>query len=526
MDVALDGAPSPGLPHDWQARLEGHVAACPRCRRQWDLLRAADAALRAPQPVPAPVDLLPEFRRRLAGPERPAPARGWLHWLWPVGGLAAAGAAAALAFAVMPRTPAPHPELMARQMPAPLEPPPAAMSVPDSAGGGTAAPASVPPAAEGRSAPPAAGAAAPPLSLDALAPKGKPRADRRLNVAEAPPAAPAVVPGGPAPLRDEARLDNSGRSTGKPADTQAFYAKGGPARQSAPAQSGGGFGGIAGGQSQDALAAGIGQQQQAQGPQAQGPQAQGDQVRLGFSTPGLSGVSQQQTTELLSQVYAEAPELNVSPAVLSALQRPVEVRFEQAPVREVVRRLAEAADVPMRVDSSVAQLRVSLQEEQVPLWQALEIVALQGNFQILPEDNRLVLKLVAQRGVKKEAAAGPAPAAAPVRAPAEPAVRARSAQKPQNEPAPTRLRQAIPAPRPGVPPPPATRQARVVREELQRQPNRAVWPEAWGTLPERGFVAPDAAELAASLAEDQLRNAPAAGGGAPAPAPARPPNRR
>ncbi len=98
MDAALDGESPRGLPAGWQAQLESHMAGCAHCRAQWELLRAAEQALRVPRAAPAPEGMLGDFRRRLAH-ESPAahPTRRPWGWLWPTTSLAAAGAVAVLA---------------------------------------------------------------------------------------------------------------------------------------------------------------------------------------------------------------------------------------------------------------------------------------------------------------------------------------------------------------------------------------------------------------------------------------------
>lgn len=113
MDAVLDAGAldeqagaDQALPVRSRAEFDAHLAQCPTCSRQWNLLRTAEAALRVPRPVQAPAGLLGEFRQRVAQEAATsAPAakphredRPWLRWLWPMGSLAAATAALALVF--------------------------------------------------------------------------------------------------------------------------------------------------------------------------------------------------------------------------------------------------------------------------------------------------------------------------------------------------------------------------------------------------------------------------------------------
>jgi anti-sigma factor RsiW len=89
MHRALDGELGPGE----RARLEGHLAACPACRRAYEALRRAMAAFEAaPRLEPSPTFAAGVMRRVRRAKARQASARRFFAW-------ATAGATVALAAA-------------------------------------------------------------------------------------------------------------------------------------------------------------------------------------------------------------------------------------------------------------------------------------------------------------------------------------------------------------------------------------------------------------------------------------------
>ncbi len=602
MDRVLDDDPVGAR----MAELELHLQACSRCRSQWQALRAAEVALRMPQASPAPEGLLADFRRRLAEEENlpagpastPAPTRprrDWLRWIWPTGSIAAAGMAAALAVnfnlqsvfqepprpasslqTAIPRGQADAPVSASRGTdrrwfaagrspqisdPARTEPDPALQAGPgnkptrnwefNNPSRTKRGPASSEPTPGGPDRPRM-------TDTRRLARKPEPLYFRQKQTAPKQPVSPArreaedlgvpvdermarlsrsemalVPPTTDSPRGKTAiggRLNerNRGVSPRKPAtdsmsrldatvaesekpSLQYFYSQpSGPAEDTAPIRPDGLY--------------------------AQGPRP--NHISLGVEL------------ELEAQAVQEK-ELEVSPAVLTALQRPVEITFRNGTIQEAARQLTEAADVVLKVDPRVAQANVNFTgpAAQAPLWIVLQEVALQNQLQILPQDNQLILKPVERsqpaakaraevtgglrggfagaspaspRGstpadpmlAKKPAPATnvPPPAVAPApTGPAAPAEPARKALRPYGfgRPAPgPRAESLMKKEKKGAAPLPLQQNARFMESRaldiagapvMGTLPDRRVWPTDWGFLPERGFAIPPPEALPPSL---------------------------
>jgi hypothetical protein len=520
MDAALDHAAGIGgaaaVSPARMAALEGHLAACPACRRQWNALQTAEAVLRVPRPVAAPEGMLAELRGRLeaeAAASRTAPrvSRSMWSWLWPAGSLAAAGAAAALVMAVGVRIPE-SPQQVHERVESPVAEPDSMRAV--GAAGATA----------GMS------RAKPPIA------KAPPR--------EAPRTARGPVKNGPVAAA-------SGAAEAKPAPSAkgrvsnfALAQEAGPAlnldlatAQSARGKTNSTFGGFGGGATSNTPPPSTGDARYRKSdkmardysaPEVR-PEALGLEQGLAREPEVVRNESrlarfnyQQQTPTLLAatdfvQVSVEPlpPELNVSAAVLNALQRDVTVEAAETSVGELAKQLAEAADVVLKVDARVALTNVTVQESGAPLWRVLEDAARQGGFEIHPRENTLVLSGMRPLAVgslpapaAKKPAAGKSIASSPA---AKPSVRQSTARAQQPRPtaaAPITLRLGLRGP----------------------APDRHVWPSAWGSLPERGFAVPSAAELPALALSLEVsssqeiprirgRAAEPSGGAAPAVAP-------
>jgi hypothetical protein len=217
-------------------------------------------------------------------------------------------------------------------------------------------------------------------------------------------------------------------------------------------------------------------------------------------------------------------ELDVSPAVLAALQRPVDLQTEGLPVREVMVQLAEVADVPVKVDWKVPQLTVSVQEAGAPLWRVLENVAKQGSLEIYPQDNYLVLRPAEPRTSRFRGAVARSPGQSPAGGGHAPTARNKSELElgvpTQEARGASRYPKGLSGPAgpsgppglPGLAGPPGAPGPAAVLQQVDL-PDRAVWPSEWGTLPERGFALPRPEDLPASVAEapaaDAAREAPA-----------------
>jgi hypothetical protein len=529
MDAALDEL-SGGehlMPRGWsenrRVELEAHLAGCPQCRLQWDALRSAEIALRSPKPVAAPESLLVEFRQRLAAeadaPPRRAPAersRNPWGWLWPVGSLAAAGAAAAAVMLfnvqVSPtpteRQPAPAAAAQRGDRPANSESasatPPATNRLADLHQLATKATPSTSSDTLGR-APGVSDStlafknvddrlAAQKSSLSTLAEKSKPAggdASVATDFGFHLRATPTVRPASP-PAREKVAA-NLYRT---PNSSQWSIASNGSVAAAGENNS-----------------RGL-KLSQANTEERYFVNAQQGQVLYGTDAAQTAAFLTSQNTNLTyAQVSLEPlpAELNVSTAILTALQRPVEVELANAPVQAVADQLAYSADVVLRVDPTVALKYVTVREEGTPLWLVLQDVAKQSELEVVPQDNALYLRRIATRVDLDAAAAAPAP---PGAAGARSDPNFRYAEKkqetldrlerkpadlklaPTGAPVPTGPRTLAKATRGAAPPAPIAPERPVhVAGRGRQQPDRRVWPAAWGNLPERGFETPKVEEL-------------------------------
>lgn len=447
MDAFLDGEASA---EGRRERFAAHLERCAACSGQWNALRLAESALRAPRPVPAPEGLLQDFRRALAAAEprqgraiAPPAFGAFLRWLLPAGAFAAAVllllAIPRGAF-VPPRSAQPTGPEMARAQPPPATDEPIRDSI--------AAPEPVPPPVAppyGYERPPDSArpaAVRQPVSARAEGRQGSASRRSRQTMMKGPDARSAA-----APRRDERALPELSFATRE--------------RLAAPR---GGLGEMPAG--------------------------------------GSGGVSIPSVTTAYGDTLP--PEFDVSPALLTALQRPVETEGRASTVQAAVRELSLYADIVVEVDSIAGQRPVAMEQGERPLWQALEAVARQGSLQVYPVDNQLVLRAfparaaVMARAKRLEDAPRPAPPVAPER---RLAVRAQAAGGARG-PAGASKAIAPRGPAEGLEPPAAVRPSpqslyhlRTVDAANAARPDPSVWPALWGTLPERGFVPPTPEDL-------------------------------
>lgn len=519
MDAALDAAMAretgePGAaelrPEGWRAELDAHLEGCPRCRQLWTQLGAAHAALRVPRPVPVPAGMLAEFHRRAAEAPRPIPVRPqpWL-WIWPLAS-AAAGATAAwiIAARVAPLPAQTHLDLAVRNS---TRPP---VSTPEAP----------PPTVHGHPAQRARPPAAAPSPNTGGGRKNPFTPNTEPNDIAA-----AIRPrfGGDAGYTDFAAKPQVDRLAGAatPRLETNNLAEGLPARDK-------------GGEESLALR-----------PKAQ---VMAQRVTESENRPVTLNVQADANLNSRGDMYAnlsnaqDPPELRVSPAVLTALQRTVEPAAATTSVQQAAAALAQAADVAVEVDPRVAHRTVTLAENGVPLWRALEVVAEQSQAQVLPVRDHLVLKpLPAVARMPRvtgnvrldRAPAGPAAAPATAAAakplgrtppPAAPAPIPEVQSKVATAPTEPRLEKRAPAAVGGkagsaVAAGQRGAQARAMDSVAKQDrapvqpfsvmaagatPDRKVWGEAWGTLPERGFAVPSPEEIPPqTLGLDAARNA-------------------
>jgi len=568
MDAALDelSGGAEFIPAGWtvqrRAELEVHLAGCPACRGQWDVLRSAEAVLRVPKPVPAPESLLADFRQRLAAEERretravpPVPRRGagW-RWLWPLGSLAAAGAAAATVFMFNVQAPV--------------------SSIQEIRGARTRSYVTVPsptpaaPVPRGDDRTVAGSRLAAPLakakpSLDV---RGRPEPEQMAAVPTYDMATREIVPSLPERLSQRApatksltelrRAETEARDLDRvtSADTQVKEAL----RKDVPAAE----------QESGPQLAPVRTESLNRGKQlaakeqlevsdklslmyarSRGETSNGQQKQFGAvasnSAQITSNIRQQQSQSVTLSMssnasqpaqsndfyYAQVPaeptpvELSVSAAVLNALQRPVELHTSNVRVQDLALQLSTEADVEVKVDPQVGRLNVTLEEAGVPLWRVLEDVARQTQMEIYPSENTLLLRpsksfgLALSQGVGEKAEAKQDPAA---KSKKEATFRSRGVQADSKLPAEAPAASPAPSgpagpagvggggfgggrasaggigrPKPGMSPraglPAPAGSPRYAYSN--RQPDRKFWPAAWGNLPERGFEVPNAQEL-------------------------------
>jgi anti-sigma factor RsiW len=111
------------LSAEQSAAVRRHLDQCAACRRQFDLLRQADAAVRAMAPLEPSVDFDRTFWNKVADWEQHRTGRSWLQVLWGrwrpalAAGVAAAAAAVVIFMAVEShRTPTPEEVFIAQNM--------------------------------------------------------------------------------------------------------------------------------------------------------------------------------------------------------------------------------------------------------------------------------------------------------------------------------------------------------------------------------------------------------------------------
>jgi hypothetical protein len=501
MDAALDElSGSKGIGTARRADLDLHLSSCARCRAQWEVLRVAEVALRAPRPVAAPDWLLADFRSRLAQESTSQvraekPRSGSWAWLWPFGTLTAAGAAAAavVVFGMVPPPQGPT-QSGATPLGTRLVPPPAPAAVSSTSEtvrprvlAATPAPRdgsvkAIPAQPAGKTGSAVATdflGSTPDLTVKFNAPRPKQR-----NFAGHQGAQDDAVRVQPSTLAKNSvsvlalAQDHAAFGRSQDADKHSFYSK--RANQSNTAHG-----------SQGVVRT-VAEEEKREFAE------QTDRLTLQFNLAigNASG-------DYYAQVPAEpiSAELNVSPAVLNALQRPVEITGSATQVGEIVEQLSVAADVVLRIDPKFAAKNITVTDSNAPLWLVLEDVARQGSLEIYPSENGLVLQRISRAGGvagKLDGKVGETLATLPKPR----GVAAAPAQAPDRSPMPT----AKPAVEPAAPAAPAGPAApgKAESEGMRRafrfteqKPDRRVWPAAWGNLPERGFEVPSYKELPA-----------------------------
>ncbi len=553
MDTALDGLESPSLlerkseqPDGVPEEVRAHFDACPACRSQWQLLSRAEAALRAPRIVPAPAGMLAEFRERLAAEERHLerrPVNPFSRWLWPMGSVAAAGLAAAFIMSMNIR-----PQLFVG-----LEPP--VSSVRDatttdmtfgtlSANRGSAAEGSAPVTEQSKTF-----STSDRNGLTKVQSSGVPLPDRkegpqvnartnadarsggvekRLPALRAPGSEPLSKTAGNDPRNAVASAidvqdrvspmaafkskttleakdfrETRDRYSKNPEATQLRMGRSGP--QTAPlaagAQAGLGGGGLGGG----------GELAPAGPASPAGLAAEPEARALRLEAADRLSVLADKKAEQESLLAAE-----VSPALVTALQRPVSLN-QRGPesVLTVLGRLSREADIEVQLEGKVSQLALSLQSpvqpqrkkdealaekargadaSQVPLWVALQSVAQQGKLQVVPEENRLVLRPIEAKSNKA------LPNTLMTRRNARPSVALKEDVRLQTTPlppiAPTLAKGSVGQPSTAKPaadgdaraslyavPPQAQQNLYYFAYPALPNPDPRVWPSMWGDLP-------------------------------------------
>ncbi|MFN3648923.1 MAG: zf-HC2 domain-containing protein [Armatimonadota bacterium] len=491
IDAALDG--DAGLTSTQREQLEAHLAGCAGCRRQWEALRTAEAVLRVPQPVAAPAGMLDEFRRRLeaerAAPVLP-PSRRWSwSWLWPVGSLAAAGAAAALAL---------HFSTPTLLLP----------STPDSA------PAAAIPERTGSASAPTRGSADAPA---ARAGTGAPDAARGRRESPRPPSSPAA---GGGELRSSPAKVTTPAAGARPERERTATDSTAAADFTRPHPQATTAGGHAADLKQDAAAAMLGLESTHPKPVGRRSAAPEQTTQLFADWPTFYVSGQRDNAPTAAPL---APEFEVSPAVLSALQRPVRVSGEMQSLQDAAERLSEAADVRLEIEGRPSvlrrQVRLSAPTDEAPLWVVLQNVAQEHSLRIYPKENQLVLRPAEET----ERRGGKAVARAEAVAPRAPEALSQK-RGPAPPPEPTRTMRAVTSAPPAGPAAPSSAPApfgglaggglggfaggdrdHAPESRLMYRrgaaypglaPDRSVWPSQWGLLPEQGFRLPSPEEFA------------------------------
>jgi hypothetical protein len=262
----------------------------------------------------------------------------------------------------------------------------------------------------------------------------------------------------------------------------------------------------------------------AAGAPATRPAAPGEQSR--FSVDGnrveVDRKGQPQIGMPYAQTEAAGPESSVSPAVLTALQRSVEVKTGALTVQQVAAQLAEAADVPVQVDPRIRLTSIQVRKDKAPLWQVLQTIAQQQHLQVYPQDNELVLML----SPKPAAGAMKGLQGAPQREPQgerpkpEDLQRGRNAlaekggAPAQKKPVPLGVKppasRAGPRPEPVAGAAPGRSDAPVMESEgaaAGPAPDPKVWPAGeWGRLPGRGFALPETQAVLPEASTPALEN--------------------
>lgn len=372
---ATDAVRASSRPAQWRAHLDQHLAGCPVCRRQWDALQSAERALRAPQPAAVPDGLLLEFRRRLAEHDaaalQPVSSKNWLerwldrsigNWWIPAGTLGAAAATACLVLVLRTPSPAVRPvpndgNAMTLGTPMPL---PEDKAMRGAIGRGTSqtereratdaafspATSAMPKAANPATGP--RGAAAVPITpLQSVALKPAPESGVSDRLGQ---------------VKKDAMLESRTHLS-----DQATASR----NQLKP------------------VVRNLSTQSLAKLPRV-------EQAISGTQTAQVKQ-AQSNSFALTTSGNQNAPvEFEVSPAVLLALRRQVTLRSNAGQVQQLADELSQAADVQVHVDPSISGRQVSAttnpEQQEVPLWFALQSVAQQARLEIVPVDNQLMLK--------------------------------------------------------------------------------------------------------------------------------------
>jgi len=514
MDAVLDeaagirGCVSPAR----RTALDSHLAECSSCRRQWEALQTAEAVLRVPRPIAVPDGLLAEFRLRLEA-EAPAPVRqpavrGLRAWLWPAGSLALAGAAAAFVMSFGVRAPLTPVRTSSEHLRTPLADTAPSSPEPDRFGVRDDALATHPRTLRRN----------PDVANRAVAPNPEQRPPLDLLSASTP--KPSSADASVASRNDRAVLGyaqheslttlSSQTRALRDLETQrfgrsrpsidSFYKRDTPTPKMLAAVE-----------------------------VARNPINPDQDLALRQMVPNTDWAApeamyRKQSVTVLASVsgYVQVPveplppELNVSAALLTALQRDVVVDLADTSLREVVEQLGESADVELKVDMKAGLTNVTVQESGAPLWRVLEDVARQSGLEIYPRENTLVLRRLSATPAAELAEMRKSKAAEDKLRPS-----ASTAKRADLSPLSRHIKPNIP--REAVPP---TGPAVAATLGVGVRPDRLVWTAAWGNLPERGFAVPSATELPAlvlareATPEQELpkvreRTAAPSGGGAP-----------